>query len=236
MPLLHVRNLLAGYRKSEGSGNLTILDIPEFQLESAAQVVLKGRSGCGKSTFLNVIAGLHPAESGEVLLDGTDLTRISEAERDSLRGRTIGFIFQDFHLLKGFSSLENVMLGSVFAGDPNEEPSATRKRAVKLLERVGLTHRLNHHPGMLSSGEQQRVALARALMNRPKLILADEPTGSLDEHTGSEVLKLLGELCRDQQIALILVTHDPLVMSRFENVTDFNTLNRASRETAPPQP
>jgi ABC-type lipoprotein export system ATPase subunit len=233
MPLLHVRSLLAGYRRIEGGGNLNILDIPEFQLESAAQVVLKGRSGCGKSTFLNVIAGLHPAGSGEVMLDGTNLTRISEAERDSLRGRTIGFIFQDFHLLKGFSSLENVMLGSVFGGDPNEETAATRKRAIKLLERVGLDHRLDHHPRMLSSGEQQRVALARALMNRPKLILADEPTGSLDEHTGSEVLKLLEELCRDQQIALILVTHDPLVMSRFENVTDFNTLNRANRETAP---
>jgi len=225
MSLLRIRDLSAGYRRENGE-KFTILQIPEFTIESPSQVCMKGRSGSGKTTFLNAISGILIPFSGSIQLDEVELTKLGEAQRDITRGKKIGFIFQTFNLISGFTSLENVILGSVFAGDPNEEASNTRKRAEELLNKVGLSDRLNHFPGQLSSGEQQRVAIARALINRPKLILADEPTGSLDETTGKLVLELICKLTSESKAALLLVTHDPSVMDRFERIVDLKELNR----------
>ena len=145
-----------------------------------------GRSGCGKTTLLHVIAGISRPDSGAVRIDGCDITRLSEAGRDRFRADKIGYVFQTFNLLPGFSALENVLLGMSFAGG---RPDASRAR--KLLERVGLKHRLTHRPAMLSVGEQQRVAVARALANRPKLLLADEPTANVDAAHQQQIIDLI---------------------------------------------
>lgn len=226
MSLLEVRDLEVEHRRPDGSA-WTVLKIPEFRVEASTQVCLKGRSGSGKTTLLNVLSGIRAPTRGSILMEGQDLSRLSEARRDLFRGAHFGFIFQTFNLLPGFTALENVILGSVFAGDPNEEPSSTRERASDLLKKVGLGDRMGHRPCMLSSGEQQRVAIARALMNRPKLVLADEPTGSLDERNGLEVLELIRTLLEECKASLLIVTHDPAVMARFKTVVDLKDLNKA---------
>ncbi len=154
---------------------LPILDIAEFRVAAGEQMVLVGRSGCGKTTLLHVIAGISRPDSGKVRIDDWDITLMSEAECDRFRAEHIGYVFQTFNLLRGFSALENVLLAMRFTGR-----RADRARARQLLERVGLGHRMTHKPAMLSVGEQQRVAVARALANRPKLLLADEPTANVD--------------------------------------------------------
>ncbi|MBI4025139.1 MAG: ABC transporter ATP-binding protein [Verrucomicrobia bacterium] len=223
--MLEIQNLKVEYARPDGS-RFTVLHIPGFRLEGGAQVCIRGRSGSGKTTLLNVISGIKTPSAGTVKLDGKDLGSLGEAARDILRGQAIGFVFQTFNLLAGFTALENVILGSVFAGDPDEETSSVRRRALELLQKVGLTERAHHRPRTLSSGEQQRVAIARALINRPKLILADEPTGSLDEKNSGEVLDLMARLGLELRAALLLVTHDPAVMSRFVKVVDLKELNR----------
>jgi ABC-type lipoprotein export system ATPase subunit len=227
MSLLEIRDLQAEYRRPDGT-QFTVLKIPEFKLESGSQTGMKGKSGSGKTTFLNVISGILLPVQGKVEVDGTDVTKLSETQRDQFRGSHIGFIFQTFHLLSGFTAVENVVLGSVFAGDPNEETATTKQRACHLLEKVGLADRMHHRPSMLSSGEQQRVAIARSLMNKPKLILADEPTGSLDEKSGNEVLELIRSLASSSGASLLLVTHDPSVMAQFSHVVDLSALNKPS--------
>lgn len=224
MSLLELRGLSAGYKMSDGS-SFTVLRIAKFTMEAKARVCLKGRSGSGKTTLLNVISGIRLPESGQVLLEGRDLSEMTEAERDIYRGQKIGFVFQTFHLLSGFTALENVILSSVFAGDPHEEDSVTRSRAVKLLEKVGLKDRQHSRVANLSSGEQQRVSIARALMNRPRLILADEPTASLDERNGEAILDLIFRLTEEFEAAVLLVTHDSSVMARFDKVIDLKELN-----------
>ncbi len=223
MSLLEIRDLEVNYEKPDGS-LLKILAIREFLLEPAAQVCIKGHSGSGKTTLLNVISGIRTPSKGSVKLDGADLSQLSEAGRDLARGRNIGFVFQTFNLLAGFTALENVILGSVFAGDQNEEDSVTQKRALDLLEKVGLRERVHHRPRMMSSGEQQRVAIARALINKPKLILADEPTGALDEVNSRDVLELILSLASASGAGLLLVTHDPAVMGRFSKVIDLKNI------------
>jgi putative ABC transport system ATP-binding protein len=170
-----------------------------------------GPSGSGKSTLMHLLGGLDRPTTGTLLIAGRDVAGLSPAELAALRNRTIGFVFQAFHLLPRTSAVDNVALPLVYAGVRAGE---RRRRAAALLERVGLGHRLGHRPNQLSGGEQQRVAIARALVTGPSLLLADEPTGNLDTVTGAEVLALLETLNRESGVAVVLVTHDHEVASR----------------------
>ena len=217
--MLLLKDVRKTYREPDGSP-LPVLNIREFRLDAGQQAVLMGRSGCGKTTLLQVIAGISRPDSGLVQIDGTDITRLSEAGRDRFRANKLGYVFQTFNLLPGFSALENVLLGMSFAGNRADTP-----RARKLLERVGLTKRMSHRPPALSVGEQQRVAVARALANRPKLLLADEPTANVDASNQQQIIDLMRETCQEESVSLLLVTHTPEVseqFSRVERLEDFN--------------
>ncbi len=217
-----------------GGNRLPILNIASFDVAAGEQMVLIGRSGSGKTTLLHVIAGISRPDSGVVQIDGTDIVALPEANRDRFRAAKLGYVFQTFNLLPGFSALENVLLGMTFGG---KHPD--RRRAEELLQRVGLAHRLHHRPTMLSVGEQQRVAVARALANRPKLVLADEPTANVDAGHQQQIVDLIRQTCREENVALVLVTHTPEVAQQFqrvENLEHFNTaskLNAASAVQAP---
>ena len=177
-----------------------------LRIEAGEEVALTGPSGCGKSTLLNLIAGLRRPDAGSIVVQGTALERLSASQLDTFRGRTMGFVFQTFNLLESFSAVENVMVGMRFGrARPHGERQAC---AAALLQRVGLQRRLQARPGRLSVGERQRVAIARAIGNRPALLLADEPTGALDPATSAVVFQLIREVCREEQCALLLVTHD----------------------------
>jgi putative ABC transport system ATP-binding protein len=204
-----------------------IVDVPEFFLDARAQVALFGESGSGKTTFLNLIAGILNPDSGTISLDGEAMSELSEPHRDRLRAVKIGYIFQTFSLLQGYTCLENVLLGMSFG------PGVDRAFAEALLKRVGLDGHLRHYPRQLSTGQQQRVAVARALANRPKLVLADEPTGNLDHKNARESLSLIRETCRENGAALLLVSHDREVLAQFENVQKFERINQSSLEEAP---
>lgn len=221
MPLLEITNLLKEFRDPEGALH-KVIDVPTFTLAERQQVALRGESGSGKTTLLHLIAGILKADRGTIRLAGEEMTALSEAGRDGLRARSIGYIFQTFNLLQGCTCLENVLLGMKFG------PGVDRKFALELLERVGLGGKLKHLPRQLSVGQQQRVAVARALANRPKLVLADEPTGNLDYTNATEALKLIREGCRETGAALMLVSHDREVLGGFESVADLKTLNRAA--------
>lgn len=216
--------LLENVRKSydqPGGEPLPILDIPHLEVGKGEQVVIRGRSGCGKSTLLNTIAGLTTVNSGSITLRGVDLTQLPEASRDRFRARHLGYVFQTFNLLAGFTALENVLLGMTFTG---QRPD--RSRALALLERVGLSHRTHHKPEALSVGEQQRTAVARALANRPILLLADEPTANVDPAHQQQVIDLLREVCQDEEIAMLLVTHSNEVSDQFDRVEQLEEVNR----------
>ena len=222
---LVLKNVKKSYREPDGS-ILPILDIEHFEVQDAEQVVLVGQSGGGKTTLLNVIAGITSADSGSIVIDGTDIAPLPEVIRDRVRADRIGFVFQTFHLLPAFTALENVMLGMSFARSRRGGLSPK-----ELLDRVGLSHRMHHRPGQLSVGEQQRVAVARALANRPSLLLADEPTASVDQANQQTVLNLLREACDEHQVALLLVTHSQELaaqFSRVEQLCDFNRLGGAA--------
>jgi ABC-type lipoprotein export system ATPase subunit len=218
--MLLVENVKKSYWEPNGE-RLPILDVPHLELAAGEQVVIRGRSGGGKTTLLNVIAGLATVDEGRIVVNGTDVTRLPEAVRDRYRARQIGFVFQTFNLLAGFSALENVLLGMTFTGQRNDSP-----RAAELLERVGLGHRLTHKPAALSVGEQQRVAVARALVNRPGLLLADEPTANIDPAHQQQVIDLLREVCRAEGVAMLLVTHSDEVARQFDRVVHLEELNR----------
>src|SRR5579872_2495221 len=226
MPLVDIKQLKKSFVSPEG-GRHTIVDINEFFLDEKAQVALSGESGSGKTTFLHLIAGILKPDSGSISIAGREMSALSEPERDRLRATSIGYIFQTFNLLQGYTCLENVLLGMSFG------PGIDRAFAQALLEKVGLGQRLKHYPRQLSTGQQQRVAVARALANRPKLVLADEPTGNLDPRNARETLKLVREACAETGAALLLVSHDSEVLASFENVRDFAALNRVPGETAP---
>lgn len=219
--MLKLKDVKKSFIEPDGS-RLPILDIPHFHVPPAEQMVLVGRSGCGKTTLLHVIAGISQPDEGAVEVHGCDITRLPEAGRDRFRADHIGYVFQTFNLLPGFSALENVLLGMSFA-----KGKADLERAVFLLNRVGLAHRLTHKPSMLSVGEQQRVAVARALANRPKLLLADEPTANVDSRNQQQIIDLIRETCAEEQVALILVTHTPEVAEQFARVERLDEFNQA---------
>jgi putative ABC transport system ATP-binding protein len=196
---------------ADSTGTLTILHEIDFSLQPQASVAIVGASGSGKSTLLALIAGLDTPTTGTVRLDGTDLFAIDEDARAELRSRKLGFVFQSFQLLANLTALENVMLPLELAGRSDARPLAT-----EMLRRVGLAERLKHYPKVLSGGEQQRVALARGFVMRPAVLLADEPTGSLDFATGETVMSLMFELNREAGTTLVLVTHDRAIASRCE--------------------
>ncbi|MFN7141090.1 MAG: ABC transporter ATP-binding protein [Limisphaerales bacterium] len=221
MSLLDISELKKSFRTPDGSIQ-TVVDIARFSLEAKEQVALRGESGSGKTTFLNLIAGILTPDSGRITLASHEVSRLSEAPRDRFRAENLGYIFQTFNLLQGYSALENVLVGMKFG------PGVDRAFAATLLKRVGLSDKLNHLPRQLSTGQQQRVAVARALANRPKLVLADEPTGNLDAKNSREVMQLIREVCTENGAALLLVSHDQAVLSQFERVLNLTELNRAA--------
>ena len=196
----------------DATGELPILSDVAFRVERGETLAIVGASGSGKSTLLGLLAGLDLPTSGSVKLLGNDLFKLDEDGRAAVRGSHVGFVFQSFQLLPHLTALENVMLPLELQGDVST--ADMRRRATVLLERVGLGARLSHYPKTLSGGEQQRVALARAFASSPRLLFADEPTGSLDHATGERVIDLLFEMNRDFGATLILVTHDPRLAAR----------------------
>lgn len=185
---------------------------PEFRAAEGAHIALWGPSGCGKSTLLNIISGLLRPDEGRVIVNNVPLHELSGGGLDRFRGENLGFVFQTFNLLKPFTALHNVILGMRFSDTIPEKE--WKERAIGLLERVGLGHRLHSKPSTLSVGEQQRVAIARALANKQKIIVADEPTGSLDPKTSQSVMDLLLELCSAEGMTLLLVTHENDIADR----------------------
>jgi putative ABC transport system ATP-binding protein len=223
--MLAVTDLRKSFLSPEG-GRVEIVNVSTFSLAAGEQLALRGESGSGKTTFLNLIAGILAADSGHVRIDDAEMTALSEPKRDRLRAEKLGYIFQTFNLLQGYTVLENVVLGMSFG-----PRGADRVHAREVLERVGLGQRLDHFPGQLSTGQQQRVAVARALANRPKLVLADEPTGNLDRKNARESLALIRKVCREQGAALLFVSHDEEALGAFETRRDFADINRALAET-----
>ncbi|ADB15163.1 ABC transporter related protein [Pirellula staleyi DSM 6068] len=219
--MLQLTNIKKSYREP-GGNPLPVLDIPSFRVESAEQIALVGRSGGGKTTLLHIIAGITRADSGSIVLDGLELSQLSEPGLDKVRAQKIGYVFQTFNLLSGFSALENVLLGMTFGKGKYDSD-----RARQLLAKVGLSHRLGHKPRQLSVGEQQRVAVARALACKPSLLLADEPTANIDPRNQQHIIDLIRESCRDEGVSLVIVTHSSEVAGQFTRIERLEQINRA---------
>lgn len=219
--MLQLTNLTKSFRTPDG-GELKVLDVEKFSMAAGEQTILLGESGGGKTTLLHCIAGIMAPTSGSIMLDGVELTRLSEAGRDRMRAAKIGYVFQSFNLLAGFTALENVRLGMTF-GDGKHDAA----RARHLLERVGLGQRLGHKPAQLSVGQQQRVAVARALANQPKLLLADEPTANIDPQNQQRIIDLIRQTCQEENVALLMVTHSMQVAEQFPRVERLESINRA---------
>ena len=224
--MLRLENVKKSYEEPGGK-RIAILDIASYALGEGEQAALIGRSGGGKTTLLQVIAGVAQADSGLVEIDGLDITRLFEAGRDRFRAEKLGYVFQTFNLLQGFSALENVLLGMTFAKGRNDA-----SRAKKLLDRVGLSHRLNHKPNALSVGEQQRVAVARALANKPRLLLADEPTANVDPSNQQQVVDLIRGTCDEENVTLLMVTHAMEVATQFDRVDRLEEINQIHQSSS----
>lgn len=192
------------------SYSVPVLKIPSLRIDTNEHIGIHGASGSGKTTFLNLISGLVTVSSGSLRVNGTELNTLSEAARDRFRAKHVGSIFQSFHLVDGYSAVENVMLGQVFLSGTSD-----KSRALAMLDQVGLADRANHLPSEMSVGQQQRVCIARALVNDPDILLADEPTGSLDPESAAMVMDLILEFSRSR--TLLLVSHDLTVLDRFTN-------------------
>ncbi|MFO0921925.1 MAG: ABC transporter ATP-binding protein [Pirellulales bacterium] len=218
--MLEIQNLKKAFTEPNGQA-LPILDIPSFRIEAGEQVVLLGKSGGGKTTLLHIIAGITKADTGVVKIDGINMVDLSESGRDRVRAAKVGYVFQTFNLLAPFSALENVRLGMTFARGKHD-----LSRATELLQKVGLADRMHYKPGALSVGQQQRVAVARALANRPQLLLADEPTANVDTTNQQKIIDLIRNVCREEKVALLLVTHSQEVANQFDRVEQLEKLNR----------
>ena len=216
-----------------------VIDLPYLELRDGEQVAMMGTSGSGKTTLLHMIAGILTPDSGRITYDVAsddpanprtrlDISSLTEAQRDIFRGRNIGYIFQTHHLLPGFTALENVLLGMSFTGRKHDHAWATH-----LLNQVGLFDRHDYRPGKLSVGQQQRVAVARALANRPKMVLADEPTGALDSINAQQVLELIRRLCNEVAATLLLVTHDAQIAAQLPRMLSLTDLNQAAKKSRP---
>jgi ABC-type lipoprotein export system ATPase subunit len=205
-PLLKLENVSKSYRAAEGSAPVPVLHNVSLEVAPGASLSIIGPSGSGKSTLLNIIGTLDHADSGKVWLGEKDLSAQDERALATIRNREIGFIFQAHHLLPHCTVWENVLVPTL-AEKHSPAANGAEARAERLLKRVGLNERTNHRPGQLSGGERQRVAVVRALINQPKLLLADEPTGALDRASADELAKLLTELNREENVTLIVVTH-----------------------------
>ena len=214
-PLVTARGLRKSYLM--GKRTLEVLRDIDLVVARGEFLALRGASGAGKSTLLHLLGGLDLPNAGEISFDGTDLRSLSARDLAEWRNRRVGFIFQAYHLLPELSALENVALPARVA---RTAPAEAARRAAALLERVGLAKRLEHRPYELSGGEQQRVAIARALVNEPDLILADEPTGNLDSHTGADIIQLLQTLREERQATFILATHDAQIAARAPRVIE----------------
>jgi lipoprotein-releasing system ATP-binding protein len=210
---LQVRNLTKTYTMP--AGPLPVLRGIDLDVQPGEAVVIMGPSGSGKSTLLYILGTLEPPSSGTVLLNGQNPFQLQPSELASFRNRYIGFVFQEHYLLPQCTVWENVLVPSLINAAAR---SVASERAKKLLDQVGLSHRLHHYPAELSGGERQRVAIARALMNEPSLVLADEPTGNLDRHTAQHIASLLGDLVRTHGIILVLATHSLEVARRFPRI------------------
>ncbi len=215
--MIKVRELSVSFETS--SEVIEVLHKLNFSVEEGSACAVVGPSGSGKTTLLNVLGALLPASSGSVTIGGKDLSQMKEQDATRFRNQELGFIFQQHHLLPQLTVLENVLTPRL-AGNWSESEQETRKRAHALLERVGLGNRLNHRPSELSGGEKQRNAVARALINQPRVILADEPTGALDSQTGEKIADLLLELQKEHGTTLVLVTHDLSLAQRIGRIYD----------------
>lgn len=209
MPILRTENISKSYTTAYGA--LPVLQNVSLSINRGELCSITGASGSGKTTLLNIIGLLDRANSGEIFLNGTAISILSENRLAQLRNRMIGFVFQSFHLLPHFSALDNVALPLLYRGVPK---SLRRQRAAELLQQVGLEHRLPHRPEELSGGQCQRVAIARALVGKPAFLLADEPTGNLDSHSAEEIMSLFLSLNRTMGVTIIIVTHDSSVAAQ----------------------
>ncbi len=202
-----------GKQVSSPEGTLTILSDVSFTIAAGESVAVVGPSGAGKSTLLALLAGLDLPSTGHVVLNGSNLSRLDEDGRASLRAESVGFVFQSFHLVPSLNALENVMLPLELAGQRN-----ARAAAREVIEKVGLSERWSHYPAQLSGGEKQRVAIARAFATEPAVLFADEPTGNLDSRTGATIMQLMFKLNRDSSTTLVLVTHDQALAARCDRI------------------
>jgi len=211
--ILECRDLTKRYE--QGELNVEVLKGVNLQIYAGQRVAIMGASGSGKSTLMHLLGGLEKPSAGTVILDGVDLNTASNGKLGELRNRSLGFIYQFHHLLGEFTLLENVAMPLLIG---NKSIKDAQVQSIELLKRVGLGHRIQHKPGELSGGERQRAAVARALINKPKCVLADEPTGNLDSKTAEQIYQLMLELNQEMQVSFLVVTHDPILAARMDHV------------------
>jgi len=217
-PLISARNISRVYKM--GSEEIHALHDATLDIANGQYVSIIGPSGSGKTTFFNMVGGLDRPTSGEVFVEGCHLADLNSSQLAWFRCHKIGFIFQSFNLIMTMTALENVAIAHIFSGN---SPRRAKDKAADMLERVGLGHRLDHLPSQVSGGQQQRIAIARALVNEPLIILADEPTGNLDLHTGQEIINLLDEMKHQQGITIVTATHDMKMLSKSDIVVELRS-------------